>query len=52
MPKEQQFSAYSMLYHSHADSGLGVFTPARRAEVLQEELRAQKERQNQEKERQ
>lgn len=52
MPREQQFSAYSMLYHSHEDSGLGALSAARRAEVLQEELKVQKERQRQERERQ
>lgn len=41
-----------MLYHSHEETGLGAFSAARRAEVLQEELKAQKERQQQERERQ
>ena len=34
------------------ESGLGALSAARRAEVLQEELKAQKERQNEERERQ
>ena len=51
-PDSSAFTPFSMLYHPHADTGLGVFSPEQSAELLEKELTIQKEKHREEKERQ